>query len=274
MTLQAENLSFSYGSRKALARVSLILEPGVTALVGPNAAGKSTLLKCLSGLLTPVGQVILKGRDLSTLSRREVSKSISYLPQTDFQRGRFTVFETVLLGRLHDLSWRVSSTDIDRVERLLEEMALSSLSDRMLYELSGGQTQMVALAQAMIREPDVLLLDEPTSNLDLRHQLEVCTRIREITRTRNMITVISIHDLHLAARYGDRVVVLREGEVYGAGSPMQMITPRMMAEVYGVDAVVSWDDAGLSRLVVRGPHAAHPDHRLLKTTFDPSPASR
>lgn len=259
MTLQAEGLTFGYGARQVFNHVSLLLEPGVTALVGPNAAGKSTLLKCLCGLVSPAGRVTLNGRCLSTFSRRELSQSIGYLPQSSFHRGRLTVFEVVLLGRLYDLSWRVSRSDIKRVQALLDEMSLTSLAGCMIHELSGGQAQLVAIAQALIREPSALLLDEPTSNLDLRYQFEVCSRIREITRVRGMITVISLHDLNLAACYADRIVVLREGTIYTAGTPSQVFTNQMMADVYHVDAEITRDASGLPRIAVRGPHVENAD---------------
>lgn len=253
MTLQAENLTYGYGFPNVLHQINLILEPGVSALVGPNAAGKSTLLKCLSGILSPVGRVFLNGRDLSTFSRRECSQSISYLPQSDFQRGSLTVFEIVLLGRLHDLSWRVSPSDVDSVQKLLEEMSLDTLASNTIQELSGGQAQLVALAQALIREPTALLLDEPTSNLDLRHQFEVCTQIREMSRSRKMITLISIHDLNVAAHYADRVIVLNQGTIYAVGSPAQVLTRRMMSDVYRVDAEVTQNAIGLPQISVCGP---------------------
>jgi len=266
MTLQAEDLAFCYRSRRVLNEISLLLEPGVTALIGPNAAGKSTLLKCLGGILSPAGRVSLNGRDLSTFSHQERSQSISYLPQSDFHRGKLTVFEMVLLGRLHDLSWRISPSEIDSVQELLDEMSLGILASNMIDELSGGQAQLVALAQALIRGPAALLLDEPTSNLDLRHQFEVCTRIREMTRSRKMMTIISLHDLNLAARYADRIVVLNQGSIYAVGVPSKVLTAQMMSDVYHVDAEIKWDPSGLPHLVVRGPLVNNADRdRALRT---------
>ncbi|WP_010585476.1 ABC transporter ATP-binding protein [Schlesneria paludicola] len=258
MTLHAADVSFQYGPRRVLNQVSLSFAPGVTGLVGPNAAGKSTLLKCLCGVLSPTGHISLMGRSIREYSRREISQAIGYLPQAGFHRGGLTVFETVLLGRLHDLSWRISSTDAQCVHSLLEEMALTSVANRMIQELSGGQAQLVAIAQALIRHPSILLLDEPTSNLDLRRQFEICSRIQQITKSRGVITVISLHDLNLAARFADHIAVLRDGAIYAAGTPSDVLTAKMMADVYQVDTEVTHDSSGNPTVFVRGPSLGVP----------------
>lgn len=258
MTLQATNVSFQYGSHRVLHQMSLPFEPGVTALVGPNAAGKSTFLKCLCGILSPTGEVFLNGRSLREYSRRDISRMIGYLPQAGFYRGGLTVFETVLLGRLHDLGWRVSATDTQSVQALLDEMTLTDVANRMIQELSGGQAQLVAIAQALIRNPSVLLLDEPTSNLDLRRQFEVCSRIQQITKSRGVVTVISLHDLNLAARYADRIVVLRDGTTYAVGTPAEVLNTKMMSDVYQVDTEITHDASGRPTVFVRGPRLETP----------------
>lgn len=258
MTLRAEEVSFAYGARRILHQITLTFQPGVTALVGPNAAGKSTLLKCLCGVLTPQGRVFLNGRSLRELARREISQAVSYLPQAGFSRGRLTVFETVLLGLLNHLGWRVAASDVQRVRDLLEEMSLTPVADRMIEELSGGQAQLVAIAQALVRKPTILLLDEPTSNLDLRRQFEVSRRIHQITQSRDVVTVISMHDLNLAARYADSIAVLKHGELYAVGSPTEVLTTEMMAEVYEVEADLALDDSGCPTVCVRNPRKDRP----------------
>jgi len=242
--LEAQAISFSYRSEPVLVGVDLRLDPGVTAIVGPNAAGKSTLLRCLAGQLEPEGRVLLDGRPLRDYRCAERTAAISYLPQDLSTRAVLTVFEVVLLGRLHRLGWHVSREDAERVAALLEEFGIADLSARYVTELSGGQLQLVTIAQALAREPQVLLLDEPTSNLDLRHQFEIGARIREITESRGISTALSVHDINMAARMADVVYVLEGGRVRCSGPPDAVLTEEMIASVYGVSAHVSRDDGG------------------------------
>ncbi|MFZ5828841.1 MAG: ABC transporter ATP-binding protein [Planctomycetota bacterium] len=239
MILECRELCFAYRTLRVLDRIDLRIEPGVTAIIGPNATGKSTLLKCLCGLLSPRGQVLLDGRSLQSFDATERSKLISYLPQ-DLSAGPvLTVFEMVLLGRVHELGWRVSPRDIDAVEELLDELGLGGLGGRYVGELSGGQRQMVAIAQALAREPRVLLLDEPTSSLDLQHQFEICALLTKLTASRGMTTAIAVHDLNVAARFADVVCVLKDGSVHLSGMPAEVLTQSMIASVYRVAANVA-----------------------------------
>ena len=242
MIIETQGLCFAYGSTPVLTGVNLKIGPGITAIIGPNAAGKSTLLKCLCGLLKPRGRVCLDGHELSRLKAEELTRLVSYLPQELSTRAALTVFEMVLLGRLYQLGLRVRPEDICCVEQLLEELGLATLSDRYVSELSGGQVQMVAIAQALAREPTVLLMDEPTSSLDLRHQFEICTRIRELTVSRGISTAIAVHDLNLAARFADTICVLQNGMIRCFGTPSKVLTEEMIASVYGVVARVSPDE--------------------------------
>lgn len=253
MILEADSLSFAYGATTVLDGVDITLRSGVTAIIGPNAAGKSTLLKCLCGLLKPRGQVCIDGRELRSLHSEKLARLVSYLPQEFSPRAVLSVFETVLLGRLHRLGWRVTADDTRPVERLLDEMGLTKLAGRYINELSGGQVQMVAIAQALAREPAVLLMDEPTSNLDLRRQFEVCTLIREVTASRGISTAIALHDLNMAARFADTVYVLQEGNVRCSGEPRAILTEEMIAAVYQVEARTTLDEHGRPVVTVLGP---------------------
>ncbi len=239
MILEARDLSFAYRTERVLRDVDVRFEPGVTAVIGPNAAGKSTLLRCLCGLLKPQGSVQLDGRDLRRIRVSERSRIISYLPQELSAQAVLNVIEAVLLGRLHGLGWRPSAEDLRIVSGLLEELDLSVLADRSISELSGGQRQMVALAQALAREPGILLLDEPTANLDLEHQFEICSLMRELTASRGMTTVMALHDLNVAARFADVVYVLRDGAVHSHGPATEVLTESMIASVYHVNAQVT-----------------------------------
>lgn len=244
MILEAKNLSFAYGDRRVLSNVNLRLEPGITAIIGPNAVGKSTLLKCLSGWLRPQGEISLDGRSVGLFHREELARKISYLPQDTSAHASMTVFEAVLMGRIHQLSWRVSQTDIQSVEQLLDEMGLIDVANRGIDELSGGQLQMVFIAQAIAREPDVLLMDEPTSNLDIQHQFQICEWVHRLTLSRTMSTVMAVHDLNIAARFADQVCVLQNGGIFACGSAASVITTDMIASVYSMEAVIGSDECG------------------------------
>jgi len=223
-----------------LHKLDIIIRPGITAIVGPNAAGKSTLLRCLCGLLRPTaGQVRLDGKDIRGLRRQDLAQAISYLPQNISSHATLTVFETVLLGRVHQLRWHVSDEDARRVQKILEEFGLARLGDRCVTELSGGQTQLVAIAQALAREPAVLLLDEPNASLDLQHQFDLCDRIVRLTRSRKLCTAIAVHDINMAARIADTVCVLDAGHIRCQGTPESVLTEAIIASVYNVSASVT-----------------------------------
>lgn len=247
MKIEIENLRFAYNSSDLVLRdIKMQAFPGeITALIGPNAAGKSTLLKCVAGILRPQGNILLDGRGMNKLRRSDIAKHVSYLPQENSSRAVLTVFEAVLVGRLQSLSWRVGAADLTGVLQALESLGIEELAPRFLNELSGGQKQIVSIAQALVREPKVLLLDEPASSLDLQHELETLDLIRHITGEKGITTVISLHALNLVARYADRVVILDDGEVYACGEPEHVITSEMIRSVYGVNAIVRNDDGML-----------------------------
>lgn len=258
MKLEIENLKFAYNpATPVLKDISMEASPGeITALIGPNAAGKSTLLKCIAGVVKPQGIIKLDGKEISALKRDDVSKWVSYLPQELSSRAILTVFEAVLLGRLNTLSWRVGNNDLNIVLGVLKDLGAEELASRFLNELSGGQKQMVSIAQTLVSEPKILLLDEPVSNLDLRHELEILELITNITREKKITTVIAIHALSLAARYADKLVVLKGGAVYASGQLELVLTPEMVREVYGVNAKVVTDE-GISQVVPIGSTKNH-----------------
>lgn len=252
MILEGRDLCFAYRSSPVLKNVNVRVAPGVTAIIGPNAAGKSTLLKCLAGLLAPQGNVSLAEDDTARLSSLRQTEAVSYLPQDLSAQATLTVFEAVLLGRLHKLRWRVGSDDVSIVEQLLEEFGLNDLAVRNITELSGGQLQMVSIAQALARQPHVLLLDEPTSNLDLQHQFEICSIIAKLTAARGMSTAMALHDLNVAARFADVIYVLKDGAVHCSGPPADVLTEAMIRDVYHVTANVSVDQDGRPLIIPIG----------------------
>lgn len=246
MKLEVKDLAFGYNSTPVLQQINLKIMPGkVTAVIGPNAVGKSTLLKCLAGIRKPQGAVLLDGQDVRTISEKEMNRQVGYLTQENPTRAVLSVFEAVLLGRMHSLSWKVRQEELARVWATIEEIGIVDLAARYLNELSGGQKRMVAIAQTLVREPRVLLLDEPTSNLDLQHQLEVLELIRDLTRRKGISTLVTLHDLNMVARYTDELIILREGRIYAAGRPAEVLTEENIESAYGVKARVVLDEDGI-----------------------------
>ena len=183
MKLKIEGLDFAYKAGSPVLReVTMEALPGqITALIGPNASGKSTLIKCIAGLLKASGKIMFGSRDTRDIPKAERSRLTGYLPQELPARAILTVFEAILIGRLNSLSWRVSQDDLEKAFDVLSFMGIQDLATRFLSELSGGQKQIVSIAQTLAGEPEIMLLDEPTSNLDLRHEIEVLEIIQNDT---------------------------------------------------------------------------------------------
>ncbi|WP_288068109.1 ABC transporter ATP-binding protein [Methanolobus sp.] len=224
--------------------MNLKLESRITALIGPNAAGKSTLLKCIAGALDPRGNLLIDGKDIKNLKKDDLIKSRSYLPQDSKTNACLSVFETLLLGMVHSLSWRVSDAELEAVSNVMEYMGIEDLAMKNINELSGGQKQMVFIAQSLIRNPRLLLMDEPTNGLDLQHQLELFEFIQKITKEKCMTTIIALHDLNLAARYADNIVIMNNGKIHASGTPASVLTHNNIQSVYGINADISTDVAG------------------------------
>jgi len=238
-----KDLSFSYGSRTILEDLNLIVgDSEVLSLVGPNGSGKTTMIKCIDRILKPKGSILLNGgRDLQSLSRQEVAKYIGYVPQSTTSVLTTTVFDTILMGRKPHMGWRVADEDIDRVVEMIKLLHVEEFALKDFSELSGGQKQRVLIARALCQEPEVLLLDEPTSNLDIKHQLEVMETIRSLVKRTGVSAVMAIHDLNLASRYSDTLVMLKGGKVYAIGDPFSLLTKENIRSIFGVEAVVMKD---------------------------------
>lgn len=234
------DVEFGYTSVPILKDVCIELaESEVLGVVGPNGAGKSTLIRCIDRILKPQrGSILLDGRDINEMRLMELAKRMGYVPQSTSQIFPATVFDTVLMGRRPHLGWRSSEKDEEKVLDVLQMLNIENLAMRDINELSGGQQQKVFIARALVQEPDVLLLDEPTSNLDIRHQLEVMEIITSIVREKKISAIMAIHDLNLASRYADRIVMLNGGTIIDAGNPSSVLTPENIKQVYGVEAVV------------------------------------
>ncbi|HPT37031.1 MAG TPA: ABC transporter ATP-binding protein [Methanothrix sp.] len=237
--ISINDLTFSYKSNKILDNLNITVgDSEIMSLVGPNGSGKTTLIKCIDRILKPKGSILLEGREVQEMKQQEIARQIGYVPQSSSTPLATTVFDTVLMGRRPHISWRVTDQDLDKVADMLERLNLQELAMRDFGQLSGGQKQKVLIARALAQEPTILLLDEPTSNLDMKHQLDVLETISSMVKEKGISAVMAIHDLNLAARFSDKLVMLKKGVVYAAGSPNELISERNISEVYGVEALV------------------------------------
>ncbi|MGA5098385.1 ABC transporter ATP-binding protein [Streptomyces lavendulocolor] len=242
MTLAADRVTRTAGSTPLLDGVSINPPPGaMTGLLGPNGSGKSTLLRLLCGVTAPAaGAVTLDGRPLDQLRRRDVARRVAVVEQQADTLVELTVADVVRLGRIpHRRAWAPPAEHDDRAVRdALERTGLADRADRPWHTLSGGERQRAQIARALAQEPRELLLDEPTNHLDIQHQHDLL----HLVRTLPVTSVVALHDLNLAAMYCDHVVVLRRGRVVAAGTPGEVLTEALIADVYGVRAVVTDPD--------------------------------
>lgn len=243
MSLRARSVVYAYGTRRVLDGVSIELSPGeVVGLVGANGAGKSTLLRTLAGLVPPESGVVeWDGRDLRIVSRRELARTIGFVPQQVRVSFPVPVAHFVGLGRFaHESILGASDVGhVAAVERALARMGAADLARRRTDQLSGGEFRRVVVAQALAQDPRVLLFDEPVQQLDLEHQLEVMEFARAFAREPGRAVAVVLHDLGLAARYCDRLVVLQSGRVVAEGAPAGVLTPEVVGRVFGVRAEIT-----------------------------------
>ncbi|MGD9367139.1 MAG: ABC transporter ATP-binding protein, partial [Desulfobacteraceae bacterium] len=219
MKLTVADIDFSYNSLPVLSDVNFSLDRGqMMCVLGVNGAGKSTLLKCLNRILTPRrGSVLVEGEELLRMSRNSVARRMGYVPQRHPETQQ-SVFELVLMGRKPYIQWSLSSNDYELVENIITQIGIAHLSMRPVNDLSGGELQKVIIARALAQSPEILLLDEPTSNLDLKNQLEVMALIRRIVETQGLSAVIAIHDLNIAVRFADRFLFLKEHRIHAVAA--------------------------------------------------------
>jgi len=211
---------------------------GIVSIVGPNGSGKSTLLKCMNMILKPKGNIRFDNKNIHSLSISSVAKIFGYVPQGSPSSFPVTVFDMILLGRRPYLGWNPSKEDIRVVSENISRLGLEHLGLRRIDELSGGERQKVLMARALAQEPRILLLDEPTSNLDIKHQIDVMTLIRRIVREKNLLAIIAIHDLNIASQYSDRIVMLSKGKVFAQGKPQTILTRENIMSIYHVNVAI------------------------------------
>lgn len=254
--LTARELTLAYEDRTVVDGLDLEIPDGsVTVIVGPNACGKSTLLRALGRLLKPrSGTVLLDGAELSRLPGRQIARTVGVLPQSPTPPDGITVADLVARGRQPHQKWwqQWSEADERAVAEALEHTGTADLADRPVDELSGGQRQRVWIAMALAQETDLLLLDEPTTYLDIAHQVEVLDLVRRLNHRRGRTVVAVLHDLNQAARYADHLIAMKAGRIVAQGAPRDVVTAELVHEVFGLSSVVVPDPVTGSPLVVPG----------------------
>jgi iron complex transport system ATP-binding protein len=236
--MQTSGLSFSYGANQVLRDVSIHLYAGeVVALLGPNGSGKSTLIKSLIGFLRASGDIRWNDKPMKSWRRRELAQFVAYLAQSPLHEPGQTVREAMQLGRAP--YWHLfgieSARDAEVVHEVAHRLGLDDILDRPMERISGGQRQMVFVGRALVQEPKAILLDEPSTFLDLKHQVELMSLLRQLARERKVGVLMASHDLNLAAANADELVLLDRGAVVADGKPSEVLDPATLARVYGVE---------------------------------------
>jgi len=241
--IEVHNLSYKYINEWVLSNINFdVIRGEILGIVGPNGSGKSTMLKLLSGVLKPVeGEILLLGRPLTELKHKAISRIIGVVPQNTVVGFPFTAQEIVLMGRAPHLSMfqMESQKDYKMVEQAMQYTNSLEFADRKINELSGGERQRVIIARALAQEPKIILLDEPTAHLDLKYQVEIFDLVRQLNQESQMTVVVVSHDLNLAGGYCDRLILLKNGEVYEIGSPKKILTEENIKAVYDAEVLVS-----------------------------------
>ena len=252
MQIRIDNVEFSYTSVPVLNDISLDIDgPAFVSILGPNGVGKSTLIHCINKILQPTsGSVFIDGKDVKETSIKELAKQIGYVPYSANDSFPLTVVDTVMMGRHPHSKWKSLDNDLDVVYDTLKMLGISHLAMRQFNELSAGQHQKVMLARGLVQEPKILLLDEPTSNLDIRHQLDVTKMLKRLSVEKGILIIMISHDINIAAKYADSVILMFQGKIFDVGTPREVITEDNLRTVYGVESRVI-DDEGRPHVILR-----------------------
>lgn len=251
--LQIQHLSCGYGKTRVLNNLQLPALPKgeISVLLGPNGCGKSTLLRALAGINSAQGDILLSGHNLITMPFAERSRRVVFLPQSLPQGVHLHVVESVIAA-MRACGDRAENNEIVQAQMILSQLGIAHLAMHYLDQLSGGQKQLVGLAQSLVRQPELLLLDEPLSALDLNYQFHVMEQIARETQARQIVTVVVLHDINIALRYGRHIIMLKDGQLVASGKPEAVITPETLAEVYGVRGHVAQSRSGQMHVVLEG----------------------
>jgi len=240
--LETKSISLSYNHHFVVKGLTFCLQPGeMLGLIGPNGCGKTSIIKALSRVIgLREGNVCINGKDLARISRYDLARILGVVPQNPTLPETFTVSEVVLLGRNPHLGLLrgESPRDLEIAWWAMQRTGITGLAERRIGELSGGERQRVTIARVLAQEPDAVLLDEPTANLDINHQIEVLDLVKSLCREKNLAVLITLHDLNLAAQYCDRLILMKGGAVQAEGSPEEVISESNIREVFGAESLV------------------------------------
>ena len=243
--INTDDLLYSYSEEAVILKgISIsIREPQLVSIIGPNGVGKSTLIHCMNKILSPVaGTVLVDGKEVKEYEIKELARKIGYVPYTSSDTFPMTVVDTILMGRNPHRKWKSLHQDLLVAKKVMEMMDITHLAMRPFNELSAGQHQRVMLARGLAQEPEILLLDEPTANLDIRHQMDVIRLLKQLAVRNGLMVIMISHDLNIAAKYSDNIIMMSKGQIYAVGKPADVITAENVKEVYNVDSEVIISD--------------------------------
>jgi len=236
LKIEAQDLGVSYGDNLIWEHINLTIDqPGLISILGPNGVGKSTFMYTINKILEPTsGRVLLDGKDVMELSYKDIAKKVAYVPQASGETFAMTVMDTVLMGRYPHSGYAVTQEDLEIAADSLQKMHMGQFAMRNFNELSAGQHQRVMIARGLAQMPELLMLDEPTSNLDIYHQLYTMKLLHDLAHERNMTVLVICHDLNVAAKFSDRVIMFCKGRVHSDGPVKEILTAETIRDVYGV----------------------------------------
>lgn len=238
MVIEIKNLSFRYDSLEALSEISMKGEKGrIISILGPNGAGKTTLLKCISRLISVNdNSIFIDQKDVNIYKRMELARKISYLPQIIFST-HMSVYDSILMGRRPYIDWTLSKEDLEIVSNVIISLNLENIAMRYIDELSGGERQKVFIARVIAQQPEIILLDEPINNLDIANQWKFMNLIVELARTRNICTILTLHDINTAIQFSDELIFLKDGKIVKISDPLKIDT-ETIKKVYDIDVEI------------------------------------
>lgn len=242
MKLTIDNITFSYNGKPVLKNITREIPKGeFAAIVGPNGSGKSTLMRCIDGILKPrKGTVFVENEDIHHFDRHARARTFGYVPQEARNTPPATVFDTVMMGRKPYIGWSAKEQDKNITAQIIKQLDMEDIAMKDVNKLSGGQRQRVFIARALAQQPNILLMDEPTANLDLRHQLEVLKLLQNVTKE-NITTLVAIHDLNLAAQYCSTFIMLKEGKIFASGGK-EILTRENIENLYNIRVNIFHDN--------------------------------